>query len=497
MGSGGFLIDRAAAGANALSFSRINFTDVVDPNLHMGTGEGLPLVESLPLAFDAGSEIAIDECEFNDFVNTTFLFVDLSSTGIPSSLTVRSSNFTNNLGANLTTFGRPCCAGAIEVPDANGSSLDIFDSSFSNNIGNGNGGALNWFVLRFSDQASPPVRIANSTFTMNSVQDGNSGGAVYVEGPDAVSIESSTFTMNSAPVGNGSGGAVFVRNVTTEFTIADSIFSENDAALEGGAVFVRNVTTGFTITGSTFVGNEATDNGGALSSAGPVEIADSRFSSNTAGGDGGAVAFESSTGDAAVSSTIFSENSAGSFGGCVSATEIASLQISDSDFTENSAFAAGGLFATGIVGSTDILGCEFRDNTAFTVGGAVQARASPTSDLRIADSGLRSSLFLRNRAQVGSAGAVFILFQQSVTSVGANYTANVAQVLGGGIISTDSGPVNLTSNAFERNTAGSQGGAAFFQDTTGSLPLFTNVSNTFVDNVAFQDPNLSVTGFST
>ena len=92
---------------------------------------------------------------------------------------------------------------------------------------------------------------------------------------------------------------------------------------------------------------------------------------------------------------------------------------------------------------------------------------------------------------------MFILFQQSVTSVGANYTANVAEFGGGSIFLTSSGPVNLTSNAFERNTAGTQGGVAFLRDATGTLPLFTNVSNTFVDNVAPSDPDILLDGYST
>ena len=120
-----------------------------------------------------------------------------------------------------------------------------------------------------------------------------------------------------------------------------------------------------------------------------------------------------------------------------------------------------------------------------------------TQDTNIVESKLMSTFGTSLTKSFDSAEHLAQAIIASLPEEETQYILADVRVLGGGIISTDSGPVNLTSNAFERNTAGSQGGAAFFQDVTGSLPLFTNVSNTFVDNVAFQDPNLAVTGFST
>ena len=55
---------------------------------------------------------------------------------------------------------------------------------------------------------------------------------------------------------------------------------------------------------------------------------------------------------------------------------------------------------------------------------------------------------------------------------------------------------DFTANDFVRNEAGVEGGAFRCEDTTGSNPVFTNVSSVFIDNTAPSFPNSFATGFS-
>ena len=96
---------------------------------------------------------------------------------------------------------------------------------------------------------------------------------------------------------------------------------------------------------------------------------------------------------------------------------------------------------------------------------------------------------------------MYVQNQQSFTSVGANYIANNANIpagVGGAVFTLDSGPVNFTSNLFEQNQANTEGGALNLIDVSGTNPLFTNVSNVFINNTAlFGGQEIFIIGLST
>lgn len=139
--------------------------------------------------------------------------------------------------------------GACGVFNANGSSLVVVGSTFTNNsTSNGWGGAIG--------NNAGTVEIYQTTFTSNSAE---RGGAISHKGGGSLTVTNSNFEQNKATGGmapNYRGGAIFISAVSA--TILNSTFNGNEAA-RGGAIYFadpsipKNET--LTIKGSTFVSN--------------------------------------------------------------------------------------------------------------------------------------------------------------------------------------------------------------------------------------------------
>ena len=140
----------------------------------------------------------------------------------------------------------------------------------------------------------------SSTFTKNSAVDGN-GGAIYADDGDTI-VVASRFTGNMSTDNGGAiakqgcselselgsvtpyGLAYLVLDKCT-LDISDSNFLSNTAAGDGGAVASLDLTTGVSITGSTFQLNRA-DNGAAVASLGLLDAGQNLFVRNRASGVG-------------------------------------------------------------------------------------------------------------------------------------------------------------------------------------------------------------------
>ncbi len=113
---------------------------------------------------------------------------------------------------------------------------------------------------------------------------GDVGGAVQNQG--TLTVEDCTFSNNWAL----NGGAI---QSTGVLHVTDSTFLDNTAFELGGAIYAFNST--LTVYGSTFSGNQSTTSGGGgialYQSTGMVlaVVANSTFSANTAGSDGGGI----------------------------------------------------------------------------------------------------------------------------------------------------------------------------------------------------------------
>ena len=198
-----------------------------------------------------------------------------------------------------------------------------------------------------------------------------------------------------------------------------------------------------------------------------ISIVASEFSSNNATLDGGAVRL---------------------IGGGSVSDGFSSVFIESTLFRMNSGRNAGALFVNGV--NPTIRNSSFTANTASQEGGAVYVDDGETLDIR-------DSTFSNNTA-TSSGGAVFAdELEEGFTCVRAAFIGNSAVTgFGGGVITGNVGPVNFTANDFLRNEAGEEGGAFRCEDTSGSNPVFTNVSNAIFDNTAPSFPNGFATGFS-
>jgi hypothetical protein len=156
-----------------------------------------------------------------------------------------------------------------------GSTVTIFNSTFTGCTATGNGGAiLNGGTLT----------ISNSTFT-GCTATGN-GGAIW-NGGTIIGITSSTFTDCTATGFPSEGGAIW--NGGTIIGITSSTFTDctaTGAGGEGGAIANDGTIDG--ITSSTFTGCTADARGGAILNGGTITMSFSRIYDNTAA-DGSAI----------------------------------------------------------------------------------------------------------------------------------------------------------------------------------------------------------------
>ena len=396
-------------------------------------------------------------------------------------------------------------AGGLFVGGTSDTEVSILRSTFTGNNVTSQGGGIAMFGI-----ASLNVRMTD--FTSNEA--GFAGGAANIFSSLAnITVDECTFTSNRAGGLGGFGGAMNVETFdgVVDLLIHKSSFDMNVCEANpglnctgGGGIAVSRLRS-LSVSQTNFTDNVCDNVGGGIfSTFVPSQtIEECIFGNNSAADDGGAVFCEGSR-SAAVVRTTFVDNIAGGQGGGVFIQNFTSVQIADSDFTANNALNGGGLSTTSEVSApsfVEILGCQFTRNSVpqFGRGGAIEGDGSPNSAFLIADSTSRSSLFLRNSAEDG--GAVYVQNQQSFTSVGANYIANNANIpagVGGAVFTLDSGPVNFTSNLFEQNQANTEGGALNLIDVSGTNPLFTNVSNVFINNTAlFGGQEIFIIGLST
>jgi Chlamydia polymorphic membrane protein (Chlamydia_PMP) repeat len=239
----------------------------------------------------------------------------------PGDLSVINSDFIGNEGINGGAINS--LNGNMTIADSefidNQTTAAIYDTGNKNPFLRGFGGAI------FADRASSKqdtdggaIEIDNSTFQNN--QGRGEGGAVYLYtgGKDRVSIDGTTFENNEVkalPNGgnNGHGGAVVVMSneVNRGLTITDSSFVENTAAGQGGGLWQMNAPT--TIDNVEFLGNRVesfaySGVGGAMALYGQTDIANTTIANNYAGWVGGGISADENP--VSVKNTFFYRNTA-------------------------------------------------------------------------------------------------------------------------------------------------------------------------------------------
>jgi predicted outer membrane repeat protein len=253
--------------------------------------------------------------------------------------------------------------------------LTAFGNSFSKNQCNDAGCALRGFAA---------ISVSASQFTGNAGA-GNGGGAIYSDGPLAVST--SQFAGNTA----GNGGAI---QANGQLSVTYSTFSGNSCSqYEGGAVFAY----------------------------GALTVSNDLFNGNTSANYGGAVSFEGWRGEqASINNAVFTNNSTGSDGGAIYNGTGGTMTINNSTVGVQGAGNSSGLFGGGIEndGTMSINGSTIEYNTAVA-GGGIMHQMGPS----ISFSG---DTIEYNSADVnGGGGGIYTVgYDPLVTSVNTTWAYN-------------------------------------------------------------------------
>ena len=332
---------------------------------------------------DTSSIVRIRNAEFLNNTATEGGAIELLTT---ADIIISNTVFTGNRGiSGNNSAGQEIQSNGGAVRTDNDRGVTVFDScTFTANtlegIENTFGGAVaillpsSFQSSEDPDQLSIPYIFNNSTFTDNS---GQRGGAIFALGSYFLDVRNSRFTSNgiqeemngqlpttrggaiegfAGPIEGSTGANVGIR-------IDSTVFEENVVEGGGGGAITQQAffedNASFLATNSTFSLNGAGDdsNGGAIYLIGnntDVAIEDCQFLTNSATGEGGAIAysafnftpedsddFQQTQINSRIERTYFSENFTELQGGAIS-TQSAVTDLINCVFTNNSAGGGSG-----------------------------------------------------------------------------------------------------------------------------------------------------------
>lgn len=232
---------------------------------------------------------------------------------------------TNGYGGNI--FGN----GTMNIDGAH-----FEDNSVSNSasVGDSAGGAIYYTKKQ---ETTPVLTLTNSNFVNNSAE--YSGGAAWIGGQ--ATLTGNTFSGNHQLGGyatnpDDQGGAALYFGSDGKAKIINNTFDSNISINNGGAISMR------TIAGA----------GGDTNARAKLDIADSAFSSNEAGTDGGAIYntfYNNNNGDGyvSISNTTFTDNTADRNGGAIYNTSEGKITLDNVTFSGNTANAGGAIYNAG------------------------------------------------------------------------------------------------------------------------------------------------------
>ena len=329
------------------------------------------------------------------------------------------------------------------------------------------------------------------------------GGAIYDEG--TLRINNVSFINNTVPANGGAiyttaGSSLFIEKSTFDSNKQTEHVSGNSKGYNGGALSVRGT---LYINDSTFINNLAsytnteTDsdggNGGAIAfvtSTNDLTITNSRFDNNSAR-HGGAILImnlNSDEGTRTIKNVTFTNNQ-GVYGTIVTYN---TLTINNSTFKNNimSGYGSGSNHASGgaiLINSYNktaspsltVNNSIFDKNEAYE-GGVIDI-ASVTRDCKNATVTINNSTFKNNNATNG--GAIYLEYGD-ITIDNSIFDNNTGK-LGGALYLK--GHANINNSTFTKNNATSNGGAinVYNVNVLSANPYTLNIKNSiFTDNIA-------------
>ena len=270
-------------GAINMAQGTLTMTNVTLQN-HIATGVG----GALSVSPNAGTaNVYLTNVDFinnhaEDDFNSGGAIHASANSGRTINLWIAGSNFTGNIGGQISAEERDGYGGAISATTLDGNStlnLDIRNSTFISNESGYSGAIYLRSYARGFGTSTVNGTIQSSTFAQNIGED---GGGVHVGGLDGGShatliISNTTFISNSA-TSNGGGLYTDLLNrgdappMTLRTTIYNSSFLGNNAGERGGGIFNSNSardgsTFGFAsleLVNSTLSDNNSVGSGAAL-----------------------------------------------------------------------------------------------------------------------------------------------------------------------------------------------------------------------------------------
>ena len=222
---------------------------------------------------------------------------------------------------------------------------------------------------------TPVVDISNITFFASSTV--REGAALQIKGTNAAVIAEDVFFIDNES--NGTGGAVYVES--SNFSCHGCEFSQNSTIGSGGAIGATWNSI-IDIEDSLFYDNSAQAGGAISSEDSQITVSDSIFSSNTAFGEGGAIALYTESKLLSTRDSYW-ENQADSYGGAISFRHIDAPPsiILNARFQDNLSYLDGGAIAAlGSQASFLVGNSTFTANFATNNGGDLYADTDATTD---------------------------------------------------------------------------------------------------------------------
>ena len=291
-----------------------------------------------------------------------------------------------------------------------------------------------------------------------------------------VTLQGITFINGNS---NGNGGAIVSQGV---LNVTNCKFINNTAnSGNGGGVFIQG--SGSTITSSYFEGNRAINDGRDSIGAGGavfivsnnVKIVHTKFISNHAGLNGGAIASKDGITNCSIVNGTFERNTANGSAGAVG-MQSTNFKMYNSTFRYNEAkgispvtrYPGNGGAIVLRASNGYVYNCTFTNNIAKTDGGAVYL-TNVTNGTVNNNTGFELCTFTSNTASTGNGGAINSVARTNYGYViNCNITNNEAYINGGAIywVGTNG---NITGSKFTHNIANRSGGAIFWIGDTGYL----------------------------
>ncbi len=259
---------------------------------------------------------------------------------------IQSSTFTSNsaknhagailVGKNVAgTVVNKCTFTSNKVTVEDGGAMSwaggkgsITNCKFTSNSAKQDGGCIDFFNT--NGKATPTITIKNCAFNKN--KSSKSAAALFLGVKVKYSISNCNFTSNSKPK---YGGAVFFEGASASFSGCN--FKSNVASQNGGAISA-NSGGKISLTKCTFTSNKAYFGGAILNKAKGITVNSCKFTKNTAGRSGGAIAIQGGTN--VIKVTTFLSNKAVFGAGIFQGSK--TLTVTKCTFTTNVASKSGG-----------------------------------------------------------------------------------------------------------------------------------------------------------